>query len=187
MKADTLKKQTCFSLSVYTLRFLSLCLSLLHCLGWQLLDCFTSRSPWRWLLRGEKPGSHPIPSDCNSLYVCQRVPRRSILFRCAAAAWIRGGRPNTAGRGFQPNVEKSRKQGPLFKGEWTTWEDQFDILQGSGLGYIESATSFLWKPSFGQLTQAVYSWRTSRPKRFELPRNLKTVTGRWGRTFHFNG
>lgn len=57
MEADTLKKQTCFSRSVYTLWFLSLSLSLFlslfHYFAWQLLDCFTSRSPWRWLLRGK--------------------------------------------------------------------------------------------------------------------------------------
>ena len=40
---------------LYTPLSLSLSLPLfsLHCLGWQLLDCFTSRSPWRWLLRGK--------------------------------------------------------------------------------------------------------------------------------------
>lgn len=40
-------------LCLYTLISFSLCLFLLRCLGWQLLDCFTSRSPWRWLLRGK--------------------------------------------------------------------------------------------------------------------------------------
>lgn len=55
MEPDTLKKQTCYRESVYILLFPSLSLPLfsLHCLGWQLLDCFTSRSPWRWLLRGK--------------------------------------------------------------------------------------------------------------------------------------
>lgn len=124
MEADTLKKQTRFSRSVYTLWFLSLCLSLLHCLGWQLLDCFTSRSPWRWLLRGEKPGSHPLPPDCNSLYVCQRVPRRSIRFRCAAAAWIRGwgwGR----GRGTKT------RQSVSFSQTWKNHASKHPILRGN--------------------------------------------------------
>lgn len=46
-------------LSLSCALLLSLSLSLypplfsLHCLGWQLLDCFTSRSPRRWLLRGK--------------------------------------------------------------------------------------------------------------------------------------
>lgn len=59
MEPDTLTKQTCYRESVYILLFpfLSLPFSLplfsLHCLGWQLLDCYTSRSPWRWLLRGK--------------------------------------------------------------------------------------------------------------------------------------
>lgn len=59
MEPDTLKKQTCYRESVYILLFPSFSPSpslppfSLHCLGWQLLDCFTSRSPWRWLLRGK--------------------------------------------------------------------------------------------------------------------------------------
>lgn len=53
---DTLKKQTCYRESVYILLFPpvhSLCLFSLQCLGWQLLDCFTSWSLWWWLLRGK--------------------------------------------------------------------------------------------------------------------------------------
>lgn len=55
MEPDTLKKQTCYRESVYILLFPSLSLPLfsLHCLGWQLLDCFTSRSLWPWLLKGK--------------------------------------------------------------------------------------------------------------------------------------
>lgn len=46
------------------------------------------------VVKREKLGSHPIPVDCNSLYVCQRLPRRSILCGCTAAAGVQGGGPN---------------------------------------------------------------------------------------------
>lgn len=40
---------------------LSLPLFSLHCLGWQLLDCFASQSLWRWLLRGKTQTHNLFP------------------------------------------------------------------------------------------------------------------------------
>lgn len=61
MEPDTLKKQTCYRESVYILLLplLSLPLSSLHCLGWQFLDCFTSRFLWPMVVKG-KPKTHNL-------------------------------------------------------------------------------------------------------------------------------
>lgn len=91
------------------------------------------------VVKGEKLGSHPIPSDCNSLYVCQRVPRRSIRFRCAAAAWIRGRTTKTRQSvSFNLTWRNHASKHPIFRGNeqlekinsthYRTWE--------LGLGHI---------------------------------------------------
>lgn len=127
MEPDTLKKQTCYRESVYILFFPSLSLSLplfsLHCLSWQLLDCFTSRSPWRWLLRGRASTRNLFPflTAIHCMFVSGGVPlSRSILFRCTAE--MRNPEERTqqdkTRHEFQPNSQKiTQTISSAFSGE----------------------------------------------------------------------
>lgn len=106
MEPDTLKKQTCYRESVYILLFPSLSLS-------ASLLAPLSRLTVTWLfhftvsvamvVKRENQGSQPIPSDRNSLCVCQWLPFWSILFRCTAEMWIQRTGHNRTRRGMNFN------------------------------------------------------------------------------------
>lgn len=93
MEPDTLKKQTCYRESVYILfspsSSLSLPLFSLHCLGWQFLDCFTSRSLCWWLLRG-KTQTHNLffLTAIHCVFVNGRLSGQYCLDSYIAEMWI---------------------------------------------------------------------------------------------------